>query len=43
MGKKIFTKYICLGDHRKGTKKGRETSPFRALDGFNETRLTLLG
>ena len=29
-------------DHRKGTKKGRETCPFRALDGFNEIRLSLL-
>ena len=29
-------------DHRKGTQKGRETCPFRALDGFNEIRLNLL-
>lgn len=27
---------------RKGTQKGRETCPFRALDGFNEIRLNLL-
>jgi hypothetical protein len=26
----------------KGHKKGRETCPFRALDGFNEIRLTAL-
>ena len=29
-------------DHRKGTQKGRETCPFRALDGFNEIRLSAL-
>jgi hypothetical protein len=28
--------------HRKGAQKGRETCPFRALDGFNEIRLTAL-
>ena len=29
-------------DHRKGAQKGRETCPFRALDGFNEIRLSVL-
>jgi len=29
-------------DHRKGAQKGRETCPVRALDGFNEIRLSTL-
>jgi hypothetical protein len=29
-------------DHRKGAQKGRETCPFRALDGFNGIRLSAL-
>jgi hypothetical protein len=29
-------------DHRKKAQKGRETCPFRALDGFNGIRLSAL-
>jgi hypothetical protein len=29
-------------DHRKRAQKGRETCPFRALDGFNEIRVSAL-
>ena len=37
----LLDKRLCAA-RAKGAQKGRETCPFRALDGFNEIRLTAL-
>jgi hypothetical protein len=38
----IKEKIVTLRGEPKRAQKGRETCPFRALDGLNEIRLTLL-